>query len=115
MDFIQLPSPPVPFYSQRVTLDGADYTLSFEWNMRDGWYMGMSDANDEVIFAPRKMVVNWNFLRNVTDDRKPPGALVLMDQTTDEDGRATRPGYLDLDQRCVLFYLTASEAAELEA
>lgn len=115
MDFIQLPNPPVPFYSQRVTLDGADYTLNFEWVMRDGWYMGMADANDEVIFYPKKMVVNWNFLRTITDDRKPPGMLKLIDQATDEDGRATRAGYFDLDQRCVLVYVPAAELADLIA
>ncbi len=115
MEFIQLPSPPLPFYSQRVTLDGADYTLNFEWSMRGGWLMGMADANDEIIFYPKKMSVNWNFLRNVTDARKPPGMLKLIDQATDADGRATKAGYQDLDQRCVLVYLTAVELEELRA
>lgn len=116
MDFIQLPTPPKPFYSQRVTLDGADFTLTFEWNMRSGWYLSMADANDEVIFSGTKLVVNWNLLRTVTDERKPPGMLKLIDTATDDiTGEAADPGYYDLDQRCKLIYLSADELAELIA
>lgn len=111
MDFIQLPYPPVPFYSQRVTLDGADYTLKFEWNMRNGWFMGLSDASEEVIFEPKKLVVDWDLLRNVTDERKPPGALVLFDSSY----QGLDPGYEELDQRCVLTYIPLAQAEEIRA
>ncbi len=40
-------SPGVPFYQQTTSLDGADYTLTFTYNQREGIYyltIGTSSA-----------------------------------------------------------------------
>lgn len=106
MEFISLPDPPVPFFSQRVSLDDQDYTLNLEWSMRNGWYLGIKDANDEVICYPRKLVVQWDFLRNITDDRAPPGVLLLIDMSA----TYTEPDYNSLDKRTKLAYIPFAEA-----
>lgn len=105
MEFISLPSPPVPSYTQRVPLDGADYLIEIRWNQRDGWYIGLSDAAGDRIASPRKMVNQWDLLAGVVDERKPPGKLVLFDST----GELDDPGYEDLDQRHFLCYITLAE------
>src|SRR5687768_8839258 len=102
-----LPSPAVPFYVVRATMDGVDYYLRFEWSQRYGWFMGLSDSEQSVIFSPRKLVANRNLLGSCTDARKPPGALVCYDTT--EIGKD--PGYEDLDQRHLLLYYAESELA----
>lgn len=104
-----LPSPAIPFYTVRATMDGADFYLRFEWNSRSGWYMGMADAEKSVIFAPRKLVADRNLLLFRTDERLPPGALLLWDST----GRQQDPGYEDLDQRHFLLYYSEAEVEEL--
>jgi hypothetical protein len=109
MDFIPLPETPRPFFTFRKDLDGADYFFKVEWNQRSGWYLGLSDAEGEVIFSPKKLAVNWNLLRTVTDDRRPPGMLKLLDLSEQN----LECGYNDLGQRCVLVYVPLAELEEL--
>lgn len=106
MEFISLPNPPVPSLKQRVTLDDQDFNLTFEWSMRSGWYLGMTDANEEVIFYPRKLVVDSDFLKPITSDRAPSGVLILIDMT----GLHQEAGYDDLGQRTKLAYVPFAEA-----
>lgn len=81
-----------PLFTQRVTLDERDYVLSFAWNMRHGWYMGVS-AGDEVLFHPRKVVLDTDLLLSVRWHALcPPGLLIAMDTT----GRGQPPGFEDL-------------------
>lgn len=102
-----LPSPAVPFYTVRMTMDGADFIGRFEWNQRNGWYFGLSDAEEVVIFSPKKLVANRDLLLYCTDERRPPGVLALWDST----GLGQDPGYEDLDQRHKLVYYTEAELA----
>ncbi len=82
-----------PFSVQRRTLDGVKYTLHIEWNMRAGWFLGLSDADDVPIFELRKMVTDTDLLDGYRfDERCPPGRLFLVDTT----GRQREPGYEDL-------------------
>ncbi len=81
-----------PAFSQRVTLDGADYTLTFVWNMRSGWYMGVT-SGDTVLFEPRRLGVERDLLDCVRwHEACPPGYLIAHDTT----GAGLPPGYEDL-------------------
>lgn len=102
-----LPVPPVPFYTVRATMDGADFYLKFEWSQRYGWFMGLADATESTIFSPRRLVTNRDLLKYCTDERKPPGALVCWDST----GDGLDPGYEDLDVRHFLLYYDEAEVA----
>jgi hypothetical protein len=82
-----------PFAVQRRTFDGIKYTLHIEWNMRAGWFLGLSDADDLPIFDLRKLVTESDLLAGYRhDERCPPGKLFLVDTT----GLKREPGYEDL-------------------
>lgn len=68
-----------PFQTLKVALDGVNYIARLEWNMRSGWYLGLSDAAGDPIFSPKKLVIDRDLLRSVTDERRPPGKLYLFD------------------------------------
>ena len=114
MIYIPLPKDK-PFFTLRTTLDGADYLLRFEWNMRAGWFLGVSAVGDNgtetVVCAPRKLLSDRNHLQYVTADARPRGFLGLVDGT----GARAKPGYEDLGVRHTLLYLTEDEVnARLE-
>lgn len=107
---ITMPNPAKPSFTQRVALDGADYELAVEWNMRSGWYAKLTDpASEEVIFGAQRISADWNLLHGCTHDRRPPGILFVSDTS----GTATDPGYEDLGQRCLFLYVEAEEVQEL--
>jgi hypothetical protein len=90
---IILVSKSTPALSQNQTLDGTDYVLHFEWNMRGGWFMGLADAADEWIFTPRQMTTGSDMLKTVRHDaRCPPGKLLIVDLSETD----AEPGYEDL-------------------
>lgn len=98
-----------PFFTMRVVLDGAEYVLRFEWNMRCGWFIGLSDQDDVTIFSPKRMVPDWDYLRHETDPRRPRGVLMVVDTT----GSGEPAGYDDFGTRHLLCYMTEDEKNEL--
>lgn len=102
---IQLPKPIVPSVTLKAQLDGADYIIDVRWNMRGGWFIGVSDAAGVPITAPRRAVINWNLMSGCTDVRRPPGVLALMDTS----GTKAECGYADLGVRCELQYFSVEE------
>lgn len=110
MDFFRAPKPAVPFFSQRVVLDGVEYILDIEWNQRKGWFFSLADAaTEEPLITGKRMVVDWPLLYGCTDERKPPGVLMLIDAS----GQSRSAGYDDLDERCLIAYIPYDEAVEL--
>lgn len=102
---IQTPTE-TPFFTLRTVLDGQEFFLDVGWNQREGrWYLGMSDQDETVVFAPRKLVADWDLLRTIADARAPRGALIA----TDLSGQGLDPGFSDLGVRVVLTYFTADE------
>jgi hypothetical protein len=111
MPFLSLPETPVPFSTQKAELDGVSYLVKIEWNMRSGWYLGLSDAAGNVIFQPKKLVADWDILRSVTDSRRPPGKLALIDIS----GRGLEATYDGLGSTHKIAYLSLEEIAALRA
>lgn len=105
----------VPDLVQSQVLDGTVFTLHVTWNMRGGWYLALHDANDEVIFHARRIVLGFDLLTCVRHDpRCPLGQLVALDMTE----REIEPGYADLvagpdetdlQGRVALLYITQAE------
>jgi hypothetical protein len=95
-----------PLYTQRVTLEGRDYLLRFDWNGREGrWYLDVGTVDEVWIVTGVKVICNWPLFRTLTDDRKPPGYLMAADLSP-EGGEP--PGFYDLGQRVKLLYFPAS-------
>jgi hypothetical protein len=109
----------LPRVRQGQTLDGVDYFVVLEWNMRNGWFIGLNDANDTPIWQPARLVVDVDFCARARHDaRCPPGVLTAFDVT----GNSGDPGYLDLvsgssendlQGRVAITYWTLAEMTEL--
>jgi hypothetical protein len=101
-----------PFWTQRVVLDGSEFFVRCEFNQREGrWYLGLADQDESVIFAPRKLVSDWDLLRTISDARAPRGALIA----TDTSGQGLDAGFSDLGVRVLLVYFTAAEVEAARA
>jgi hypothetical protein len=103
------------FFRQRVTLDGADYMLDFAWNMRSGWYVGLSavstDGNLVQLFAPRRMLSSRNLLRFTTSDLRPRGWLGCLDLA----GAGAPATFENLNTQVELIYIPQDEYEALLA
>jgi hypothetical protein len=102
-------APGVPFFRQRVTLDGAEYVLVLRWSQREEqWYLDLRDANGVLLVGSIKLVVNWPLLyrfRSIVG--VPPGELMVVDGRA----QAVDPGLAELGDVAQLVYLDAAELA----
>lgn len=110
MNLIPIPKDK-PFFARRVTLDGDDYQIRFEWNMRAGWFVALADADGVPIFAAKRIVPGWDLLRGSSDARRPRGGLYVVDSV----GTNAQPGFTDLGTRHDVVYITEAELAALRA
>lgn len=94
-----------PFVSIRTNLDGAEYLLTVEYNMRSGWYVGVTAPDGEVLCRPRKLQPFVNVLSGLTSTKRPPGVLTLVPLNRDDD----KPLLADLGRSHYLVYATAAE------
>lgn len=102
----------VPAFRQRTSLDGVTFEFDFAWNERESaWYMTVADADGVALRGGVRMVIRWPLLLSVADARRPGGELYLIDV----DGTGREAALDDLGVRAVLMYVTAAEAAALEA
>lgn len=101
-----------PFYTIRVRLDGADYTLEFTYAPRQGrYYLNLYDANDKELVWGLKLVSNTRLLRYYRyRDGVPAGELMVTSTTSDKSSPTI--GDLADGGRCQLTYFTAAEVAE---
>ena len=104
-----LATPTRPHTTAKTTLDGQDFVLTWEWNMRLGWLLGLADQDGSTIFSPRRLVPNWDLLYVCTDPRRPRGMLLCIDSVAD----AEPPTYESLGLRHQLVYVTEAEVKEL--
>lgn len=111
MAFVNTPDTVTPFMTLKAPLDGTNFILRLEWNMRSGWYLGLSDAAGNVIFAPKKLVGNSDILHGCVDERRPPGLLFAFD----ESGLGRRPDYDSFGTTHKLVYLSLEDIAALTA
>lgn len=103
-------------YTQRTAMDGRDYILRFVFNQRLGrWFMDLSDQDGVSIAAGLRLVTNFPIIRHLTDERRPPGELYVIDlsgggETTDELVTIARDaGLTELGARFELVYFDAEE------
>ncbi len=102
----------IPAFTQRTSLDGVTFEFGFNWNERESaWYMSVADTDGLTLRDGVRMALSWPLLLSVADARRPGGELYLIDV----DGTGVEAGLDDLGVRAVLIYVTAAEAAVLEA
>lgn len=76
---VQIPAG-VPYWTQRLVLDGQTYYLTCQLNQRvDRWFFSLSDAQQQPILEGRKMLPKRNLLQGVASPAKPPGWLMVID------------------------------------
>jgi hypothetical protein len=105
-----------PFYTIRVRLDEADYTLEFYYSTRQQrYYLHLSDAEDTPLVLGLKLVANVRLLRSYKHrDGMPSGELMVVCSSTDQSPpKLGELGLLDDGKRCSLVYYPAAELAEL--
>lgn len=102
-DPIEIPvATDTPLYTQRVTLDGIEYVLKFDWNDRENrWYLSLYDVSETPLATGIKIVSNWPLLRRFTSANMPPGSLMAADLSP-QGGES--PMYADLGVRVKLLY-----------
>lgn len=97
-------------WTQRTSLAGRDYVLTFRWNQRMGhWVLSLADQDGVMIRAGLVLATLAPLLRGVVDARRPPGELVVLDAAGTND---LDPGFSDLGAR---FQLCYADPGELEA
>lgn len=108
LDPVELPTfVDTPLFTQRVTLNGTDYVLRFDYSGReDRWYLSLLKG-DGVTYLRRgiKITANWNTFRLCRLDGRPPGALFFSDV---RDVAADAPTFRELGRRVVMYYAAAA-------
>jgi hypothetical protein len=108
---VEIPIPAdTPHFTERVTLDGAAYTLEFRWNEREAsWRFSLGTADGTPIAVGLKvrpsyvLSLGWR----IADARRPPGVFAVIDTS----GANAPPGLNDLGNRVRVVYFTADEMA----
>lgn len=99
-------------FDLQVTLDSVALLFTFRWNARAAaWYIDAATPEGAVIFASRKVVVDWPLMMRGfrdSDGRLPTGELFALDTS----GQGLRPGRNDLGVRVKLYYREASTDAD---
>lgn len=94
-----------PLYVERVTLDGKDYLLRFDWSGRENrWFLDLGTVDEIWLRKGVKIIANWPLFRTLIDARKPPGQLFAIDLSAPT---GDPPEFADLGRRVKLFYFPA--------
>ena len=94
-------------YEQVTQLEGVEYLFRFLWSDRESaWYMDLSDQDQDPIAQFVRITVGWPLLRRFRDPRLPPGMLIAIDTTGDNEDVAVPS---DLGARVLLFYVTSDD------
>ena len=91
----------VPFLDATYEIDDADYTLRLTWSERLGsWYADLLDADDNVLWAGRKILARYQIAARQVVAGAPAGIFFADDQDND----TTAPGFDDLGGRVKIIY-----------
>ena len=99
-----------PRFTERVSLDGVTYRLTFRWNDRaPAWLVDIASEDGTMVVSGRRLAVNNLLTRQFRHlPALPPGHMMAFDTTL----RASDPGLTDLGTRVIMLY---AEAADVEA
>lgn len=91
-----------PLFTERVTLSGSDYVLTFDWNGRaERWFFSLADIDGNVIAGAQKIVIGTDLLRHMRwNDAIPTGTLFALDTQNND----AAPLLNELGRRVLLVY-----------
>lgn len=94
--------PDTPLYTMRVSLNGREFTLRFDYSQReDRWFLSLYDSAGSPIRKGIKITPNVSALRLARHDPRTPRGLLAFSDTTP---RIEAPGFADLGRRISLVY-----------
>lgn len=94
-------------------MDGKDYILRFQFNQRIGrWSMDMYDQDEDPIAHGLPLLTRVQIGRGVTDERFPPGILMVIDDAAETNQDSRDPGLYELGSRFRLAYFEESEIGQ---
>lgn len=111
--------PDLDAYTERVTLDGVEYDLTFNWNERDSQhYLSIfasdspfqADGSRTAIVPGLPVLVNTALLLNLPGRDRPAGELLAIDTS----GQDIEAGRGELGERVIIIYTPVSELPEAE-
>jgi len=95
-------------YDYTIALGDFSYRVVLTWRERClGWYLTLSDSDDEILIDGKRLAINWPVLFRHKGRQIVGGQLVLVD-TTDPLG-GVESTFEDLGHRCVLLWAEDSE------
>lgn len=101
---ITLPQTNGAEFTLSVSLFGVQYGMRFFFNIRDqSWALDFNAPDGSPIMQGMRCITGFDLLAVVTDSRKPPGYLMLID-TAIAGGVGNEPGLNDLGRRVKLVY-----------
>jgi hypothetical protein len=90
-----------------VTLDDVPFRVRWLYSERAGvWTFYLSDSADQPIVSGVRVVLNVDLLDGVADERRPPGPLLVVNPSGDEE-----PTLETLGNGVSVVYLTAADIA----
>ncbi len=104
MSTLRIVTTPYPDTTQRVELDGVQYTLRVRWSQRGAcWHFDLGDLDGDPILSGVRMVTGFPLLYRFRHLAVPPGELFFFDRrdmagspTLEEMGDRYRLYYRDL-------------------
>jgi hypothetical protein len=107
-----LTSQTIPYYSEKVDLDGENFILTFKWNVREeAWYFSIYQEDETPVAVGIKLVTGWNPIRRLSGSDRPLGIFYTYD-TTETD---TEPSFSTLGTQVQLLYVEHDTAVEILA
>jgi hypothetical protein len=98
---IPIPLPGYPLWDERITLDGREYILRFDWHDREAcFYFDVLDVDRNVITAGIKIIQNWALYTRETAEASPKGNFLAYSPDK------TIPQLADFGLRSILLYFT---------
>lgn len=100
----------LPYYEQRVDLDGTVFIVRYRWNSRRSyWSVDIFDADENPIVLARKLEIDTDLVRQSHHLACPEGVLTAFDTTVAK----VPPGINELGDRVILLYVEAADIAAL--
>lgn len=88
-------------YFFRITLDLEVFSLSFQFNDREGrWYMSIADQAGNPVRSGLKLVSNFPVTARIADPAGPNGEIMALDTT----GQGLDAAFADLGSRVLVTY-----------
>lgn len=95
-----------PLWRQRITLDGVNYIMRFDYNQREErWYMSLYSDAGAALALGVKVVCNFPLLMRYAGREGYPQGMIVAIDLSGERGRS--PTLAELGRRVKLHYITA--------